>query len=71
MNFLVGGGPKTIASSVISALGGKWMVCGQILDPNIRQDIVRKVSSSAFYWCQNNRVVLLQNDTIKFFKGLK
>jgi hypothetical protein len=47
------------------------MVCGRILNPNIRRDIVRKVSSSAFYWCQNNRVVLLQNDTIKIFKGLK
>jgi hypothetical protein len=41
------------------------------LYPNVRQDIVRKVSSSAFYWCQNNRVVLLQNDAIKNFKGLK
>jgi hypothetical protein len=35
------------------------MVWGQILDPKVRQDIVRKVSSSAFHWCQNNRVVLL------------
>jgi hypothetical protein len=41
------------------------------LDPNVRQDIVRKVSLSAFYQCQNNRVVLLQNDTIKKLKGLK
>ena len=51
INFLVGG-PKTIASSNISALGGKWMVCDQILYPNVRRDIVRKVFSSAFYWCQ-------------------
>ncbi len=47
------------------------MVWGQILDPNVCRDIVRKVSSSAFYQCQNNRVVLLSNDVIKIFKGLK
>ena len=29
------------------------MVWGQILDPKVRRDIVRKVSSSASYWCQN------------------
>jgi hypothetical protein len=65
-NFLVGG-PKTIASSVISALEGKWMVCGRILDPNVRRDIVRKVSSSAFYWCQNNRVVFAAKQYNKKF----
>jgi hypothetical protein len=65
------GGPKTIASSNISALEGKLMVWGQILDPNVRWDIVRKVSSSAFYWCHKNMVVMLLNDMIKFIKGLK
>jgi hypothetical protein len=29
------------------------------LDPNVHQDIIRKVSSSAFYWCHKNIVVLL------------
>jgi hypothetical protein len=48
MNFLVGV-TKNIASSDISALEGKWMVWGQILDPNVHQDIIRKLSSSAFY----------------------
>jgi hypothetical protein len=48
MNFLVGGA-KTIARSNISALEGKLMVWGQILDPNICSDVVRKVSSLAFY----------------------
>ncbi len=70
MNFLVGG-PKTIASSFISALGGEMDGLRSNFYPNVHQDIVRKVSSSAFYWCQNNRVVPLQNDMIKIFKGLK
>jgi hypothetical protein len=35
------------------------MVWGWILDPNVRWDIVRKVSSSAFYWCHKNMAVML------------
>ncbi len=70
MNFLVGGS-KNYCQQRHQCSGWKWMVCGQILDPNVRRDIVRKVSSSSFYWCQNNRVVLVQNNMINFFKGLK
>jgi hypothetical protein len=58
MNFLVGMA-KTIASSDASVLEGKWMVWGQILDPNIHQDTVRKLCSTAFYWCHKNMVALL------------
>jgi hypothetical protein len=58
MNFLVGMA-KTIASSNASVLERKWIVWGQILDPNIDQDTVRKLSSTAFYWCHKNMVISL------------
>jgi hypothetical protein len=58
MNFLVGMA-KPIASSNASVLEGKWMVWGQILDPNVNQDTVRKLSSTAFYWCHKNMVAPL------------
>jgi hypothetical protein len=58
MNFLVGW-PKTIASSNASVLEGKWMDWRQILDPNVNQDTVRKLSSTAFYWCHKDMVVSL------------
>jgi hypothetical protein len=29
------------------------------LDPNVHQDIVRKLSSTAFFWCHKNMVVPL------------
>jgi hypothetical protein len=48
-----------MASSDASVLEGKWMVWGQILDPNVDQDTIRKLSSTAFYWCHKNMVVLL------------
>jgi hypothetical protein len=64
MNFLVGMA-NTITSSNASVLEGKWMVWGQILDPNVHTNIVRKLSSTAFYWCHKNIVVLLLNDMIK------
>jgi hypothetical protein len=35
------------------------MVWGQILDPNVGQDTVRKLSSTAFYWCHKNMAVPL------------
>jgi hypothetical protein len=48
-----------MGSSNISVLEGKRMVQGQILDPNIHQDIVDWRSSKAFYWCHKNMVVPL------------
>jgi hypothetical protein len=48
MNFLVGMA-KNITSSDASVLEGKYMVWGQILDTNVHQDTVRKLSSTALY----------------------
>jgi hypothetical protein len=48
MNFLVGIAKKIVGSNA-SVLEGKQMVWGQILDPNVHQDTIRKLSSTASY----------------------
>jgi hypothetical protein len=47
------------------------MVWGQILDPNVDQDTVRKLSSTAFYWCHKKHGDSNVKRYNTYFKGYK
>ncbi len=44
------------------------MVWGQILDTNVHQDTIRKLSSTAFYWCHKKWWFHCEMIQYKFYK---
>jgi hypothetical protein len=50
---------KTVAASYMRVTMGDLMVWALKLDPNLHQDTIRKISSRAFDWCNNNEGIPL------------
>ncbi len=59
LGFFVEDTAKTDAASNSRVTIGECLVWGQISCPSVNQDIIGKLRSRAFYWCNKNAIVPL------------